>query len=151
MNMSRSDLTRRDFNKLTMAAFQGAAAGLVVMGTGGSVLGAKKEKKKHPLLSEPHVCCGLNTCKGKGLSKDNTCAGQGSCHTAGKHVCKGQNKCKGQSGCGTSPGENSCKGKGACAVPLTEKTWKIARKNFEKVAGGAGIKVGKPPKGCPKK
>ncbi len=150
--MSRTDLTRRDFNKLSLAAFHGAAAGLVVMGATGSLLGAKDEKKeKHPLLSEPHVCCGLNTCKGKGLSKENACAGQGSCHTAGKHTCKGDNKCKGQSGCGTSPGENSCKGKGACAVPLKEKTWAIARKNFKKVASTAGIKVGKPPKSCPKK
>jgi len=150
--MKRSDFTRRDFSKLTLAAFGGASAGLLTLSAMPGAQAAKDEKKKkHPLLSEPHVCCGLNTCKGKGRSKENACAGQGSCHTAEKHICKGHNTCKGQGGCGQNPGVNDCKGKGACAVPLTEKTWKIARKNFEKAAKDAGIKVGKPPKGCPKK
>ena len=128
--MSRSDLSRRDFNKLSLAAFQGAAAGMVVAGVTGNLQGAKDDKKKkHPLLTEPHICCGLNTCKGKDKSKKSACAGQGTCHTAKKHDCKGYNVCKGEGGCGSNPGMNACKGKGDCAVPLSEKTWKIARRS----------------------
>ncbi|MFV1996135.1 MAG: hypothetical protein ACC661_11925, partial [Verrucomicrobiales bacterium] len=68
------------------------------------------------------------------------------CATAEAHSCKGHNACKGQSGCGSNPAENACKGKGECAVPLSKKTWKTARGNFEKAAGKAGIKVGPAPK-----
>ena len=101
------------------------------------------------LLEEPHVCRGLNTCKEKsgcGKTKGkNECAGQGGCATAEKHDCKGQNVCKGQGGCGEHPGENTCKAKGACEVPLSDKTWKKARANFEAAMKKAGKKFGPAP------
>lgn len=100
------------------------------------------------LLEEPHVCCGLNTCKGEGKSGDNQCAGQGSCATAETHVCQGLNACKGQGGCGEYPGQNGCEGKGACEVPLRKKQWDIARPKFEKLMNLAANDVGKPPESC---
>ncbi len=94
---------------------------------------ADEKAKNDPvnILSDPHTCRGLNTCKGKGAGKDNGCAGQGTCATAEAHGCDGHNACKGQGGCGGHPAENSCKGLGACEVPLKEKTWKKARHTFE--------------------
>lgn len=100
------------------------------------------------LLTEPHVCCGLNTCRGLGKKETNDCAGQGTCATAETHVCQGLNECKGQGGCGQYPGQNECSGKGACAVPLDKKQWKIARERFEELMGKAGRSVGEPPESC---
>lgn len=141
--MSHSRLTRRDFGQLSAAAFGGLMLG------SGVVRGAEDKEDKNPLLSEPHVCRGLNTCKNVGASKDNACAGMGQCATAKAHECAGMNECKGQGGCGAKAGQNSCKGKGECAVPLSEKTWKVARKNFEEAMKKAGKKFGEAPK--PKK
>lgn len=138
--MGRSELTRRDFERLTMAALGGLMAG-----SGAAWAAEGDDDKKNPLLTEPHVCRGLNTCKGKGAGKKNACAGQGTCATAKAHECAEQNACKGQGGCGEHPGENSCKGKGSCAVPLSDKAWKTARKNFEAAMKKAGKKVGDAP------
>ena len=102
------------------------------------------------LTTEAHICCGLNTCKGKAKGGGNACAGQGRCAIAEVHVCQGQNDCKGQGGCGEHPGENTCKAKGACAVPLKKKTWDKARQRFEELAAKIGAAVGKPPADCPK-
>ena len=96
-------------------------------------------------LKEPHLCCGLNTCKGKGKGAGNDCAGRGSCAAVAAHGCGGLNDCAGQ---GPS-GDNSCKGKGACAVPLTGSSWKKARASFEEAMTKAGKKFGPPPQGCP--
>lgn len=98
-----------------------------------------------PLLEEPHVCRGLNTCKGLGASKDNDCAGLGTCASVTHHSCGGINECKGQGGCGQHPGENSCKGEGHCAVPLMKEAWPIARKNFEAAMTAAGKEFGEAP------
>ncbi|MFK5922578.1 MAG: hypothetical protein QM496_10395 [Verrucomicrobiota bacterium] len=137
---SIQDQSRRNFfNKLAVAA-----GGGVLLGAAGMARAADDEKS--PLLSDPHTCKGLNTCKGKGAGGKNDCAGQGACATAEKHSCHGHNACKGQGGCGSSAGENSCKGKGECSVPLSKKTWKKARRAFEKEAKKAGIKVGPAPK-----
>jgi len=132
--MSNQPINRRDFGKLTMAAVGGLVAGSA--GTS-STMAAEGDSL---LLQEPHVCRGLNTCKGKGACKTadssckghNDCAGAGGCATVEKHACAGENACKGHGGCGANPGENQCKGKGKCAVPLGEKAWKKARANFEK-------------------
>ena len=98
---------------------------------------------------KPHVCRGLNTCKGKGgcgaTKGKNACAGQGGCATAAKHDCKGQNACKGEGGCGATPGKNACKGKGSCAVPLSDKTWAKARATFEAAMKKAGKEFGSAP------
>jgi hypothetical protein len=140
--MDRTDLSRREFQRLT-----GAALGGMVLGAGAlksSLLAADAEK--NPLLGDNHVCRGLNTCKGKGADKKNSCAGTGSCAVAEKHTCHASNACKGQGGCGNNPGENACKGKGACAVPLKDAAWKKARARFEQLMKADGKQVGPAPK-----
>ncbi len=138
--MSNSDVTRRDFNKLTMAAFGGLIAGAST-GTLRSMAEDKKEEKK-----EIHVCRGLNSCKGQDAAGKNACAGQGVCATAMHHECAGLNACKGQGGCGEKPGENACKEMGKCAVPLSDKAWKVARARFEERMKKAKKPFGPAPK-----
>ncbi|MEX1096138.1 MAG: hypothetical protein WED34_08810 [Planctomycetales bacterium] len=144
--MRNESLKRRDFHKLTVAAFGGMLAG-----SGGSALAAEEEQEPKVdvepalLLKEPHTCRGINSCKTKGAGANNACAGQGACAAVKAHACNGQNECKGQGGCGGYPGQNSCKGKGHCAVPLSEATWKIARKQFEHLMKDGGKKFGDAP------
>ena len=98
------------------------------------------------LMEEPHVCKGLNTCKGKGKGGENACAGQSACATANEHSCHTHNECKGQGGCGDHPGQNACKGQGECAVPLSKPSWETARTAFEKAMKDAGhTEIGSPP------
>lgn len=135
-------LSRRDFSKLSAAAFTGLLAGTT----------AAMAQDTEPmvfvdaslLLKDPNVCRGLNTCDGKGKGS-HSCAGQGACATVDAHSCAGENDCKGQGGCGGYPGQNTCSSKGHCAVPLSEKTWAIARKQFEHLMKDAGKKVGAAP------
>src|SRR5690348_18321659 len=105
-------LSRRDFGKLTMAAFGG-----MVLGTALAGHAAEGDDEHDPslLLGEKHVCRGLNTCKGKAKGGDNSCAGMGNCATMDAHSCKGQG------GCGEYVGQNSCKGHGGCDVSLKKK------------------------------
>jgi len=134
--------SRRDFGKLTMAAFGG-------MVLGSTLAGHAADADAHDpklLLGEKHVCRGLNTCKGKSKDGKNSCAGTGNCATVEAHSCKGDNACKGQGGCEEYAGQNSCKGHGACEVPLKKKAWKAARKEFEKQMKAAGKTVGEAPK-----
>lgn len=145
--MENSNLNRRDFQRLTAAAMGGLLAGTALTN---SALGAdekppQKDKDKNPMLGEPHVCRGINLCKGLGASKDNACAGQGTCATAKAHTCHAANECRGQGGCGAKPGENSCKGKGECGVPMAAKTWKKCRARFEELMEKEGKKVGPAP------
>ncbi|MFV1996134.1 MAG: hypothetical protein ACC661_11920, partial [Verrucomicrobiales bacterium] len=64
--------SRRGFLvRMTAASFGGLVAGVAATAR------AADDPKDHPLLNEPHVCRGLNTCKGKGQGGENTCAGQG--------------------------------------------------------------------------
>ncbi len=133
-------LSRRDFGKLSMAALAGLSVGGVAFAAD------EKKSEKNPLLSDPHVCRGLNTCKGKGADKKNSCAGTGTCATAKSHPCGGANECKGQGGCGEMPGENSCKTKGDCHVPLHKDAWKKARKRFEVLMKADNKKFGDAPK-----
>lgn len=167
--MKRPEINRRDFTRLTFAAFGGMVAGSSLTGcqpknTSAPETPASSEseagsttKDEHDhdhaegdkdvslLMSEPHVCRGLNTCKGKHGGVENDCAGLGACASVAKHTCSGANECKGQGGCGTNPGMNSCKGKGGCSVPLMEGAWKLARAEFEKSMKKAGKKVGAAP------
>jgi hypothetical protein len=129
---------RRDFARLAAAAFGGLVAGAAVNAD-------DKKEEKNPLLTEKHVCRGINTCKGKGAGGKNDCAGQGACALAKAHTCATQNECRGQGGCGEKPGENECKGKGDCHVPLDKKAWPKARKRFEELMEKEGKKVGKAP------
>jgi len=140
--MEKSDLNRRDFQRLAAAAVGGLLAGASL---NSAALGADEKKKKNPLLVEPHVCRGLNTCKGKAADKKNACAGQGACATAKAHTCHAQNECRGQGGCGAKPGENECKEKGECGVPLSSGAWRKARKRFEELMKAEGKKVGPAP------
>jgi hypothetical protein len=143
--MDRPDMNRREFSKLMLAALGGLLAGAGL--TEGAAKKPKKKDPKKPLfLQEPHVCRGLNTCKGKGKGGKNACRGQGACYTAKAHTCMGENACAGLGGCGAKPGLNACKGKGECAVPLSKKAWAAARKEFEKQNKKAKKKFGKAPK-----
>ncbi len=165
--MKDSELSRRDFSKLTAAAFGGILAGTVA-GCGDDA--KKEETKKTPeepkatpgdpsadandgevetdvalLLEEPHVCRGLNTCKDKGASGKNDCAGQGTCASVEHHGCHAENACKGQGGCGDTAGINSCDKKGACHVPLMPDVWKKVRAKFEKAMTDSGKTAGAAP------
>lgn len=136
-----SPISRRDFNRLTVAAVGGVLIG-------SSLAGRAADAKNDPanILVDKHVCRGLNTCKGKGKGEKNSCAGMGECAIAEKHSCHGENDCKGQGGCSGHPGENSCKGQGSCEVPLTKKSWKQARAAFEKQMKKMGKEFGDAPK-----
>jgi hypothetical protein len=140
--MASSDMNRRDFQRLTLAALGGTLAGTQLS----QAADDKGKEEKNPLLSDPHVCRGINTCKGKGKDKKNDCAGQGTCATAKAHSCHADNDCKGQGGCGAKPGENACKGKGECGVPLSSRAWEKARKRFEELMKKQGKKFGPAPK-----
>jgi len=158
--MTDSLMTRRQMTRLALAAIGGLAAGCggekppkpekaADSGKGSppaTPADGKASAATPPILSDPHICRGINTCKNKGKAKTtNECAGQGHCATAKAHDCQGQNDCRGQGGCGEHPGENECKGKGACEVPLTDKTWPKARKKFEELMTAAGKKFGPAP------
>ncbi len=143
-------MTRRDFGKLSVAAFGGVVAGAALTGCGGDGKdggsdGANKDGKGANTTAK-HACRGLNACKGHGAGGGNDCAGQGKCATAEKHTCKGHNACKGQGGCGENAAVNECKGKGGCAVPITDKAmWEKARANFEAKMNKEGKKFGAAP------
>jgi hypothetical protein len=137
-------MNRRDFYKLSMSALGGALAGAASAADKTDKPEAK-DPKKPLLLQEPHVCRGLNTCKGKGKGGKNDCAGQGACASAKAHTCGGDNDCAGLGGCGKTPGENACKGKGKCSVPLDKHAWGTARKRFEEEMTKAKMKFGAAP------
>jgi hypothetical protein len=140
----KDNLNRRDFGKLTLAAFGGVLAGSLA----GERLLADDKKKAAPAaafsLKDPHICCGLNTCKGHGKGAKNDCAGMGSCATAEAHGCAGTNACAGQG----ESGSNACKGQGTCGVPVSGDAWKAARGNFEAAMKKAGRKFNPAPKEC---
>ncbi len=111
---------------------------------------------------ELHTCMGLNSCKNKGFSGNNDCAGQGDCSTV-NHPCHVLNECKGQGGCGLfgttqefcHPGENDCKYQGSCGAPILasrfiaqgpnkgRSVWQLARELFLKRMEAQGIEVDK--------
>lgn len=159
--MSSSDLDRRDFHRLALAAFGGLALGAAGC-SGNSAPTPAKTAEPGPaasaagdaaltadaetlILDEPHVCRGLNTCKELGRSKDNACAGLGTCASVADQKCATQNECKGQGGCGSDPGMNACKGQGSCHVPLMDSAWDTARKAFESAMKKQGKTFGPAP------
>lgn len=111
---------------------------------------------------ELHTCMGLNSCKDKGFSGKNACAGQGDCSTI-NHPCHVLNECKGQGGCGLfgttkefcHPGENDCRYQGSCGAPILasrfivqgpnkgRSVWQLARELFLKRMEKDGIEVEK--------
>lgn len=156
--MDREQLDRRDFQKWTLAAFAGFAAGNTLgcakpaaapapaapatTGTGDATALTPQEEL---LVDDLHVCRGLNTCKGLGRSKENECAGQGTCASVADHACGGAHECKGQAGCGELPGQNACKAEGGCHVPLMDEVWDKARSAFETAMKKKGKTVGAAP------
>jgi hypothetical protein len=164
--MNEQELNRRDFHRLTMAAFGGVVAGTVA-GCGSEekpaapaakpATGTTPESKEKPaatevaaVTGEPHACRGLNACKNQGASGKNDCTGQGECATKSwEHSCGEQNACKGQGGCGDNPTTNECKQKGGCHIPLMAGAWDKARKHFEEKMKEDGKEVGAAP--APKK
>lgn len=145
--MSAEHLKRRDFNRLTAAAFGGMIAAAGSRGASAAEEADDSKIKVDPSLllkGDPNVCRGLNSCDDKGKG-DHACAGQSACAAVAAHSCSGQNECKGQGGCGGYPGQNTCKEQGHCAVPLSKETWAVARKQFEHLMKDAGQKVGKAP------
>lgn len=137
--MSSSELSRRDFQKLTAAALGGLLSGAVVGCGDPPAVGPKKSAQANGAATdfkmldlEVHLCRGLNQCKGQGAGGENDCAGMGDCATPSTHhECGGQNACKGQGGCGETAAKNECKGQGKCHVPLMSSAWKDARALFE--------------------
>ena len=150
--MTPDELTRRDFTRLSMAAMAGAAIGCGKSSEASTLPSSASQALKEVtddslLLKEPHVCRGLNACKGLGRGGANACAGQGKCATAKAHGCGGKNACKGQGGCGAKPGENTCKGQGKCGVPMSmQPAWDKARKALEGLATKHGASLGPAPK-----
>jgi hypothetical protein len=166
--MQDDGLARRDFHKLTLAALGGVIAGASVGCDGGNAPkpGAPKPKEETSaaprasetpgtdvalsdaeklIIDEPHTCRGLNSCKNLGRSKENACAGQGTCASIADAACAGNNECKGQGGCGETAGMNSCKGEGGCHIPLMDGAWKKARAAFEAAMKKSGKTVGAAP------
>ncbi len=157
--MQDNGLDRRDFHKLTVAALGGIIAGTTI-GCGGATpapaaktapaastemaVAALSDAEKL-IIDDPHTCRGLNSCKNNGRSKENACAGQGTCASIADASCSGNNECKGQGGCGETPGMNACKGKGGCHVPLMEGAWTKARTAFEGAMKKTGKNVGAAP------
>ena len=145
--MEPTELNRRDFSRLTAAAFGGMLAGTMAGcsdqpsseapttpddNPGGTAPeAANAGKTSNFLLGELHVCRGMNTCQGQGSGGKNQCAGQGACATIEAHFCAGQNNCKGQGGCGAEPALNACKGQGGCSIPMHAGAWEKARAAFE--------------------
>src|SRR4029077_14327539 len=92
---------RQNSYKLSMAALGSMLAGASMAGADDKKSSSSDDKpkakdpKKPALLQEPHICRGLNTCKGKGKGGKNDCAGQGNCATAKAHSCGGENDCRG--------------------------------------------------------
>ncbi len=128
-------LHRRDLNRMAAAALGGLLTGAFTGCGGGGDKDKDADLDEKRLLQDVHVCRGLNTCKNKGHSKENACAGAGDCATAKAHTCAGDNDCAGLGGCNAkvdAPGENKCKGMGGCHVPIkNEKIWDKARSSFE--------------------
>jgi len=163
ITMKRSELNRRDFTRLTLAAFGGVVTGSMVgcssktetdettqtSGTPAEIPQGNQEEETtvaNPWTSDTHICRGLNACKGKGVNETGDKPGTGECATIAKHhTCHADNDCKYQGGCQESVGQNDCNGKGECGVPLSDDSWKKARAAFEKAMKTAGTEFGDSP------
>jgi hypothetical protein len=158
--MNTPGMDRREFHQLAIAALGGVVAGTAIGCNSGG--GGTPPKKAAPaevastsvtlsaaaealIMDEPHTCRGLNSCKGNGRSKENDCAGQGTCASIANSTCGGHNECKGQGGCGADPGMNDCKGQGGCHIPLMETAWETARTAFESAMKKHGTAFGTAP------
>jgi hypothetical protein len=128
--MEKSQLHRRDFNRLTAAALGGMMAGAVAGCGPSSDSDAASDSTENQSTAGKHLCRGLNECKEQGADKENGCRGMGTCATYAHHECGLKNACKGQGGCGEEVGTNACKGKGGCSVPLMDHAWDEVREKL---------------------
>jgi hypothetical protein len=135
--MKKTDLSRRDFNRLTAAAFGGVVAG--------TFAGCANEGSD-PAPADPAPVPGTEPEATEPAEGGTTAAeGEGGEPAAGeetasllmgeKHVCRGLNKCKGAGG----GGENACAGTGACATLAAHE---CGKQNDCKGQGGCGEKPG---------
>ena len=88
--MTERVLSRRELEKMVLAAAGGLLAGAVGGCGGGAPApnpgvapdGAAADGGNYRpgrLLEDPHICRGLNTCINKGTGNQNECAGRGNC------------------------------------------------------------------------
>lgn len=113
--MAGSDLNRRDFNRLTLAAFSGIVAGTMA-GCGGGAeektkTGAGKEGAKSKGAAggtESKETKADTGTEAKAEGPDPTLLAQE------PHVCRGLNTCQGKG----KGGENACAGQGTCATAV---------------------------------
>jgi len=158
--MKRTELNRRDFNKLTMAALGGVVAGTAI-GCGSGDEDEKKTGGTTPETPGPpggdpdgdgdpkvalNACRGLNTCSEAGQG-EHDCAGKGSCYTVEKHDCATLNTCQYLGGCHGKAGINECKEMGGCGVPMDADSdaWKQAHDAFVERMKKDGKEVGPAP------
>lgn len=138
--MNREELNRRDFTRLTAAAFGGILAGTTI-GCGGG-----DEKKKDTAATGTDPAPGDETAaagtEGEGDKPEGekpeigTLAEVPNDWMGATHVCRGLNACKNQGPEGT---ENACAGQGACA---TAEHHSCHGENACKYQGGCGSSVG---------
>lgn len=135
--MKKTDLSRRDFNRLTAAAFGGVVAGTFAgcSNEGGGAAPTDGTTEADISATDP-----ANNGTGTGESEEGGGESAENEETASllmgdKNVCRGLNICKGH-GAG---GENSCAGTGACATITAHK---CAGNNECKGQGGCGAKPG---------
>jgi hypothetical protein len=146
--MKRIELSRREFHRLTVAAFGGVVAGAAIgcgdngddAGSGGgrddetttgdatqtdatisadNSQGNGEQELVGGERPELNACLGLNQCKQYGKNPgEHDCAGYGACATAKSHDCATKNECKYLGGCAGKSGTNECRGQGGCQMPL---------------------------------
>ena len=89
--MQNNGLDRRDFHKLTLAAFGGMLAGTTVGCGGGAPPGGatpaapgvaktsatELTEVEKLIIDEPHVCRGLNSCRASGAARTMTARASG--------------------------------------------------------------------------
>jgi len=171
--MKKSHFSRRDFNRLSAAAFGGMMAGTMIgcqpaaddgdsgpanggPADGGPADGGPADDGSGGRSDDAGDAGGgddesasadVHVCRGLNAcsGESNGCAGTSQCATAAAHTCGGQNACKGQGGCGENPGGNDCKEQGHCAVPLKADMWTKARAAFEEKMKAEGKVVGPAP------
>lgn len=133
--MKKTDLTRRDFNRLSMAAFGGVVAGTFA-GCADDAVDAPAPPDS--TLGDPADAGSGTTGAGDGGDGGGEAADgeeTASLLLGDKHVCRGLNTCKGAGG----GGDNACAGQGACATLASHD---CATTNECKGQGGCGEKPG---------
>ncbi len=173
--MKRTEMNRRDFTRLTAAAFGGVVAGSMVgcgktatdapapAGGGGDAAPADAE----PADAEGSGTTDAGTAEGETetvslmLEDPHVCRGLNTCMNKGA---SGENACAGQGTCATAAahsctGQNECKGQGGCGGEHgtnackgmggcgvpLEHGWEEVRAKFEEAMSAAGKEVGAAP------